>query len=96
VEVALGGLGPNEVEVQLWHGRLDADDQLHEPVCTRMVHESSRRSSRDRQRFVARIDCEEQGSFGLTVRVVPSHPELHEFGALPYAHSAPPKVSRVE
>jgi starch phosphorylase len=96
VEVALGGLGPNEVEVQLWHGRLDADDQLHEPMCTRMVHESSRRSSRDRQRFVARIDCEEQGSFGLTVRVVPSHPELHEFGALPYAHSAPPKVSRVE
>ena len=82
--------------MQLWHGRVDRDDQLRDPVRTTMSPESSRRASKDRQRYVARIDCDVQGSYGLTVRVVPSHPELRDDASLPYVHSAPPKVSRVE
>ncbi len=95
-DLTLGGLAPDEVEVQLWHGQVDADDELRDPVCTPMVPEGNGGSDDGRARYVATIECSERGSYGFTVRAVPSHPHLREDGRLPFARHAPPKVTCLE
>jgi len=92
-DVALGGLDPDEVEVQLWHGLVEPDDELRDPECTKMVADSATAPGPGRVQYVATIRCGEQGSYGFTVRVVPSHPRLREDGVLPFAQQAPSKVS---
>jgi starch phosphorylase len=72
--VALGDLPPSDVEVQLVHGRVDADDVLVEPKCT--VLEQAESYDGGRHRFDADVALPRSGPFGYTVRVVPSNPLL--------------------
>ena len=69
--VALGELSPQDVEVQLVHGRVDAEDQLSDPVAVPL----SRTESYDggRHRFDGEVELNRSGPFGYTVRVVPRH-----------------------
>lgn len=72
--VALGGLTPDDVEVQLVYGRADADDQL------RAVHSAAlaprEAFSGGRCAFTGTVRLDRAGPFGYTVRVVPRNPHL--------------------
>lgn len=94
-EVALGALDPDEVQVQLWHGRVEAGDQIHDPQLTVMQLESASGPA-NVARFVASLSAAEQGSFGFTVRVVPSHPQLRDDVLAPFVAHGTPQVSCID
>ncbi len=72
--VALGDLAPDDVEVQLVHGRVGGDDEL---VDTSTVALSPTEAyEHGRHRFDGGTDLHRPGPFGWTVRVVPRHPLL--------------------
>jgi starch phosphorylase len=72
--VALGGLAPGDVEVQLVYGRAEPDDQLTAlqvaPLAVRDEYEGGRAS------FAGEVRLDRAGPFGYTVRIVPRHPLL--------------------
>ena len=73
--VALGELSPDEVDVQLLHGKVDAEDQLStSAVASLSVSESYEGG---RHRFDGDITLANSGAFGYTVRVIPKHAWLH-------------------
>jgi len=74
-QVQLGSLTPDDVTVQLYLGRVNADGEIvegrAEPM--RAVEDLGER----RYRFLAEgVTCHESGLFGYTVRVLPHHPDL--------------------
>ncbi|MBZ5735907.1 alpha-glucan family phosphorylase [Nocardioides sp. TRM66260-LWL] len=72
--VALGGLAPQDVAVQLVHGRTTAADELLE---TRVVDLALAESyEAGRHRFDGDVVLDHAGAFGYTVRVVPRHDHL--------------------
>ncbi|NDL59080.1 alpha-glucan family phosphorylase [Phytoactinopolyspora mesophila] len=78
VFVSLGSLSPEDVDVQVVHGRVDESDQLREPEVTSLgVTESYELG---RHRFEGDVMLEQKGAFGYTIRVVPRH-ELLAGGA---------------
>jgi starch phosphorylase len=88
-DVALGDLTADEVQVQLWHGRVEAGDQLRDPQLAVMQVDSAA-GPEGGARFLATLSSLEQGSFGFTVRVVPSHPQLRDDVLSPFvAHDGP-------
>lgn len=69
--VALGSLSPEDVAVQLVHGRAGADDELLDTrTCLLTLAESYEGG---RHRFDGEVDLDHAGAFGYTVRVVPRH-----------------------
>ncbi|MBA8795502.1 starch phosphorylase [Friedmanniella endophytica] len=73
--VRLGSLSPDDIEVQLVAGRVDAEDNLHE------THSYPFPSGEDvdgsgLRRYEGVVAADRTGSIGYTVRVVPSHPDL--------------------
>jgi len=91
-DVALGDLAADEVQVQLWHGRVEAGDQLRDPENTVMQLESADGPAGG-ARFVTTLSSAEQGSFGFTVRVVPSHPQLRDDVLAPFVTHGNPQIS---
>ncbi|MFD8010518.1 alpha-glucan family phosphorylase [Streptomyces sp. NPDC058955] len=75
VRVALGGLAPDDVEVQAVTGRVDADDTL---TGTRTVtlKPSGGPDLEGRQPYAGTLELDRTGPFGCTVRVLPAHPLL--------------------
>ncbi|MSW87063.1 MAG: alpha-glucan family phosphorylase, partial [Actinobacteria bacterium] len=71
--VCLGGLSPNDVDVQLVHGRVDADDRIVEPNTTALAASGAEGET---WRFEAQVDLDRTGPFGYTVRVLPHHSGL--------------------
>ena len=72
--VALGSLAPDDVTVQLVHGRTTSDDEL---VDTRVVELGITESYESgRHRFDGDVVLDHAGSFGYTVRIVPRHEAL--------------------
>ncbi len=72
--VYLGGLAPEDVAVELYLGRLDADGAFQQalPVEMRKAGEAG-----GAWLFEASgVKCTESGRHGFTVRVLPSHPDL--------------------
>jgi len=72
--VELGELSPDDVAVELVHGRARAGDSLSD-----VVHEPLACESRELGQpavFAGEVSFERAGSFGYTVRVVPSNPSL--------------------
>ncbi len=72
--VALGELAPGDVEVQLVHGRVDAEDDLVDTALTPLTLVESYDGGR--HRFDGDLELGRPGPFGYTVRVVPKHPLL--------------------
>jgi glycogen phosphorylase len=72
--VRLGRLTPDDVEVQLITGRVDADDQLFEP----RVNPFPAGTDVDGglRRYEGAVTTRRAGELGYTVRVVPYHPQL--------------------
>ncbi|WP_309067647.1 alpha-glucan family phosphorylase [Microbacterium sp.] len=72
--VALGGLSPDDVEVQLVYGRAEGDDQLSSVRIAPLASGDS--FSGGRSSFAGSVRLDRAGPFGYTVRVVPRNPQL--------------------
>lgn len=72
--VSLGQLRPEDVSVQLVHGRVNDADALTETVSAPLEHAETYEGGR--HRFSATVELRRTGSFGYTVRVLPTHPAL--------------------
>jgi len=72
--VALGDLTPDDVDVQVVHGRVVADDRLVDQVAQSLELAESYEAGR--HRFDGRLELRRTGPFGYTVRVLPKHAYL--------------------
>jgi starch phosphorylase len=80
--VALGDLSPDDVEVQLLHGPVSDTDELVATTTVPMARLGPLGDSGDRRRpsgYEGSFVCDRAGSYGYTVRVVPSHPDLRDY-----------------
>ncbi|GHG16436.1 MULTISPECIES: alpha-glucan family phosphorylase [Streptomyces] len=75
VRVALGGLSPDDVEVQAVTGRVDADDTLAD-TRTSGLKPAGGPDLEGRQPYAGTLELDRTGPFGCTVRVLPAHPLL--------------------
>ncbi|MFG3348218.1 alpha-glucan family phosphorylase [Streptomyces sp. NPDC048018] len=75
VRVALGELGPEDVEVQAVTGRVDADDRLLDPR-TSVLKPAGRPDLEGGLPYAGALSLDRTGPFGCTVRVLPTHPLL--------------------
>ncbi len=69
--VSLGELAPEDVDVQLLHGVIDANDQLVDATIESLTHQEAYQGGR--HRFDGTVTLARSGPFGYTVRVVPKH-----------------------
>ncbi len=67
----LGDLQPEDVDVQVVHGRVAGDDQLRDPSVASLQHAESHDGGR--HRYEAVVDLDQTGPFGYTVRILPRH-----------------------
>jgi starch phosphorylase len=74
VHVSLGELTPDDVEVQVVHGRVQHEDNLVDPALALLKHAETFEGGRHRYEGIVSLSA--TGPFGYTVRVVPSHPSL--------------------
>jgi starch phosphorylase len=72
--IRLGELSPNDVEVQLVKGRLDADEELRDPQVSPFPTGSD--VGDGLRRYEGWVEAKRAGAIGYTVRVVPHHPQL--------------------
>lgn len=72
--VSLGELSPADVEVQVVYGKVSESDELEEFAVAALEHAQTFEGGR--HEFAGDVRLERSGSFGYTVRVVPSHPAL--------------------
>ncbi|MFP5320822.1 MAG: alpha-glucan family phosphorylase [Acidimicrobiia bacterium] len=71
--VALGGLRPDDVVVQLVHGTVGSGDELESPSITAMTAGDVRDGT---VRYRGTFACDSAGRYGFTVRVLPAHEDL--------------------
>ncbi|MFL6204044.1 MAG: alpha-glucan family phosphorylase [Acidimicrobiales bacterium] len=84
--VALGDLGPDDVEVQLLHGPSGQGQELAAPEVVAL--EAAGDAADGHLRYRGRFTCQQAGRYGITVRVVPTHPTLEtsvELGKVAWA-----------
>lgn len=79
--VFLGGLGREDVEVQLVHGPVGPNDELSETTTTTMSLEGVT-GEEGSYRYQGSFACDIAGRYGFAVRVVPSHEDLGSFAEL--------------
>jgi len=72
-EIALGGLGPDDVQVEAVYGSVDHDDRL---VNLRTAPLRVVGAINGTTRFEGDVPLDRSGSFGYTVRVLPNNPLL--------------------
>ncbi|TYK48437.1 alpha-glucan family phosphorylase [Actinomadura decatromicini] len=72
--VALGGLDPDDVAVEVVYGRVDDSDALVAPSYLELADREP--AGDGRHRYTGEVPLGRSGAFGYSVRVVPSHPLL--------------------
>lgn len=73
VTLELGGLAPGDVSVQVVHGRVGQGDELDpDGTVTLACTDLEARPAT----YAGVVRCDEAGRYGLTVRVLPAHPDL--------------------
>jgi starch phosphorylase len=81
VRVHIGSLTPEDVAVELYQGRLNADSQIVNAVATPMRPAGLVEAGSCL--FEAQpVACKDSGRHGFTVRVLPFHPDLPD-GLIP-------------
>jgi starch phosphorylase len=73
-QVSLGGLRPEDVEVQLLHGPVGQSEELEEPSVVAMA--AGDPAADGHLTFEGAFRLDRPGRYGVTVRVVPAHPDL--------------------
>ncbi|MBB6570753.1 alpha-glucan family phosphorylase [Kribbella sandramycini] len=71
---ALGDLDPADICVEVLHGRVDANDEITDPV--RAALSLAETYEGNRHRYEGELKLDRTGPFGYTVRVVPNHQAL--------------------
>ena len=84
--VDLGGLSPEDVEVQLVHGRVSDADTLRETVAAPLGLAEG--YDNGTYQFAGEQSLARTGSFGYNIRVVPKHPALASAAELGLARNA--------
>ncbi len=75
--VSLAGLVPDDVRVEVYAGRLDANGEVVDPSSYRMKRAGETDGG---YRFTARVKCHQAGRQGFAVRVLPANTQLvHPF-----------------
>ncbi|OWK43704.1 Glycogen phosphorylase [Fimbriiglobus ruber] len=74
VRVNLGGLSPNDVEVQLCHGLLDSMGEIATPQALALKPASANGDTT--VLYAGSVPCRSSGQFGFSVRVLPKHASL--------------------
>ncbi len=72
--VSLGSLGPDDVDVEVVHGRVKGEDQLVDTTTTSLSLGETYEGGR--HRFDGHLTLARAGSFGYTVRILPKNPAL--------------------
>ena len=72
--VSLGGLSPEDVDVQVVHGRVDDQDRITDGSTVSLEHAEAYEAGR--HRYAGTVTLGRPGSFGYTARVLPTHPHL--------------------
>jgi starch phosphorylase len=72
--VALGGLSPDDVSVEVVYGRVGDADEIINPATSALALEAGPEDGV--ARFAGKAELGRPGPFGYTVRVVPRHPLL--------------------
>jgi starch phosphorylase len=72
--VHLGGLSPDDVEVQLFHGIIDNAGEVPQPSTVAMAANGEHQGGV--WHFQGKIRCQSSGHYGYAVRVLPHHPNL--------------------
>lgn len=72
--VHLGALEPDDVVVELYRGRIGAQDDIVDGIAVPMELQGSESGSS--WRYATAVGFEESGRAGFTVRVAPQHPDL--------------------
>jgi starch phosphorylase len=72
--VSLGDLKPEDVDVQVLHGRVDSADQITDAASVSLSLAES--YDGNRHRFSGDLKLDRTGPFGYTVRVLPKHEML--------------------
>jgi len=67
--VSLGELAPDDVQVQVVHGKIDSSDRLVDTTVEDLVLAESYEGGR--HRFDGSVVLDRSGAFGYTVRVIP-------------------------
>jgi starch phosphorylase len=71
VFASLGDLSPDEVDVQVVHGRVAGDDELRDVQTQSLAHAETYEAGR--HRFEADIALDHTGPFGYTARILPKN-----------------------
>lgn len=74
-KINLGGLGPDDVDVQLYHGVVDNMGEINKPASVAMSH-NGRPTSGTAWLFKGNIQCRASGNYGFAVRILPKHGDL--------------------
>jgi starch phosphorylase len=74
VFVSLGRLAPEDVDVQVVHGRVRGEDNLVDTTTESLALGETYEAGR--HRFDGHVRLARAGSFGYTVRILPKHPAL--------------------
>jgi len=85
--VALGSLTPDDVQVQVVHGRVREEDDLRDADLTALEMVESYEANR--HKYDGNVTLERTGSFGYAVRVVPRNNHLASVAELGLVHLAP-------
>ncbi len=73
--VRLGGLSPDDISVQIYHGDVDSWGNINRGSVKEMTH-STEKSSQNTCVFTGTIKCARSGKCGFAVRVLPGTKEL--------------------
>ena len=73
-KVQLGGVDPQHVRVEAYHGEAD-NDQVRNPAVT-PLYQSDQREGDGNYLYHGSVPASESGMYGFSVRVVPTHPHL--------------------
>ena len=79
--VSLGSLGGEDVQVQLVHGPVGTNDEMHDTTVTTMGLVGPADGTNE-HRYEGTFELEHAGRYGFTARVVPAHPDLISFAEL--------------
>jgi glycogen phosphorylase len=74
--VHLGPFGPNDVQVQLYHGLVDSLGEIPRPQTVSMASNGRPETSDGVWQFQGVIPCRHSGQHGFAVRVLPQHGDL--------------------
>lgn len=85
-KINLGGLSPEDIDVQVYYGYVDLNSDAEGHSFSRM--NNAKDEGNGVFSYAGNIKCETTGNFGYTLRVLPKHPLLNspfELGLIKWA-----------